>query len=86
MNADDLIREMQAFEQEGAAFMTPVQYSKIRPIRSPQLYAYMRKGALAWKRCDCGRRVISVDEADELLRSKGKLPPIGEDDDGVSEL
>jgi hypothetical protein len=81
MNTDDLIKEMQAFDNEGAPFMTPVQYAKIRPIGSPQLYAWMRNGALAWKRCDCGRRVIDVETTDELLRSKGKLPPKGEGND-----
>jgi hypothetical protein len=36
----------------------------------------MRSGTLTSKHCDCGHRVIEVAEADELLRAKGKLPPI----------
>jgi len=75
VNNDDLIRQLEAFENEGAEYMTPVQYSKIRPIRSPQVYNYLRSGQLGWKHCDCGRKVINVEEADALLRAKGKLPP-----------
>jgi len=87
MNIDQLIADMQAFDREGAEFMTPVQYSKIRPVKSPQVYSWLRQGQLGWKHCDCGRKVISVAEADELMRSKGKLPPkVGDDDDGAPEL
>jgi hypothetical protein len=84
VNADDLIKEMQAFDREGAEFMTPIQYSKIRPILAPQIYGWMKRGLLTWKHCDCGRRVINVEEADELMRSKGRLPPLKGGDDGPS--
>jgi hypothetical protein len=75
MNSDELFKDMAAFENEGAEYMTPVQYSKVRPVHSPQIYAWIRNKQLGWKNCDCGRKVINVEEADELLRSKGKLPP-----------
>jgi hypothetical protein len=76
MNTDQLIADMEAFDREGSEFMTPVQYAKIRPVSSPQIYQWMRSGQLTWKHCDCGRRVIEVEEADTLLRTKGKLPPL----------
>jgi hypothetical protein len=86
-NIDELIADMAAFDNEGATYMTPIQYSKIRPILAPQVYGWMRTGKLDWKYCDCGRRVIEVAEADDLMRAKGKLPPKkGDDNDGVSEL
>lgn len=81
-NIDDILKDMEAFDREGAEFMTPVQYSKIRPVQAPQIYGWLNKGVLNWKRCDCGRKVINVQEADDLLRSKGKLPPlVGEGSD-----
>lgn len=76
-NADDVIRDMMAFDNEGSEFMTPVQYAKIRPVYAPQVYGWMKNGTLPWKYCDCGRKVINVEQADELLRTKGKLQPKG---------
>ena len=82
MNIDEIMRDMAAFDTEGAEFMTPVQYSKIRPVQAPQVYGWIKRGQLNCKRCDCGRKVINVQEADELMRSKGRLPPLkGNDDD-----
>lgn len=78
MNIDEVLKDMEAFDNEGAKFMTPIQYSKVRPVQGPQVYGWMRSGALSWKRCDCGRRVINVEEADELMRSKGRLAPVKE--------
>jgi hypothetical protein len=81
MNIDDIMRDMEAFDREGAEFMTPVQYAKIRPIQAPQVYGWIRTNKISWKRCDCGRKVINVQEVDDLMRSKGKLPPAIEKDD-----
>ena len=85
MNADDIIKDMMAFDNEGSEWMSPVQYAKIRPVHAPQVYGWMKNGTLEWKYCDCGRRVINVEEADELLRSKGKLPPKGPENVSDSE-
>jgi hypothetical protein len=81
MNIDEIMRDMEAFDAEGAEFMTPIQYSKIRPVQAPQVYGWIRTGKISWKRCDCGRKVINVREVDDLLRSKGRLPPVIEDND-----
>lgn len=86
MNIDDIMSDMAAFDNEGAEFMTPIQYSKIRPVQAPQIYGWMKRGYLNWKHCDCGRRVINVQEADDLMRSKGRLPPLRSDsDDSIEE-
>lgn len=79
MNIDELFEQMHADDIADLQYCTPVQYSKIRPVSSPQLYQWMRTGKLTWKHCDCGRRVIEVAAADDLLRSKGKLPPSTKD-------
>lgn len=85
MNIDEVLRDMESFENEGPAYLSPCSYAKIRPVSGPQVYQWIRTGQLGSKYCDCGRKVINVAEADELLRSKGKLPPIkGEDNDEQS--
>lgn len=83
MNIDDFLRDVEAFDREGAEFMTPVQYAKVRPVQAPQVYGWIRTGKITWKHCECGRKVINVQEVDDLLRSKGKLPPaLEKDNDG----
>jgi hypothetical protein len=79
---DETIRQMRADEVEDQPFATPVQYSKIRPVQSPQVYGYIRRGRLPTYTCQCGRKVIRIDEADDLLRELGKLPPKLKDEDG----
>lgn len=84
MNIDDIVKDMEAFDNEGAEFMTPVQYAKVRPVQAPQVYGWMKSGKINWQRCQCGRKIINVQEVDDFLRSKGKLPPVLErEDDGV---
>lgn len=75
MNIDEVLKDMEAFENEGAEFMTPVQYAKVRPVQAPQVYGWIKSGKISSHRCLCGRKIISVQEVDDFLRSKGKLPP-----------
>jgi hypothetical protein len=75
MNIDDVIKDMEAFDNEGPEYLTPCMYAKIRPVQSPQIYQWIRSGQLNWKYCECGRKVVKVEEADDFMRSKGKLPP-----------
>jgi hypothetical protein len=74
MNIDEFEAELSKFENEGPAFLSPCSYAKIRPVSGPQVYGWIRTGQLNSKYCDCGRKVINVAEADDLLRQKGKLP------------
>jgi hypothetical protein len=80
MNSDELFKEFEAFENEGPEYLSPCDYAKIRPIRPQQIYQWIKSNQLGWKHCDCGRKVINVEETDKLMRSKGKLPPLREDD------
>jgi hypothetical protein len=80
-NIDEVIARMQADDLEDQIYATPVQYSKIRPVASPQVYGYIRRNRLPTYTCQCGRNVIKIEEADALLRSLGKLPPkLGDED------
>jgi len=54
-------------QAELVGYLTPREYAKIRGM-SPQLvYYHLRAGTIKDERCKCGRRVISVREADEAL-------------------
>ncbi|MGA2412681.1 MAG: hypothetical protein ABSG46_20150 [Candidatus Binataceae bacterium] len=83
MNIDEYLRQVEEDERGDQEWMRPVQYAKHRGLYPQQIYAWMRKGIIEWKICDCGAKVIRVADVDELLRSKGKLQP--EDDSGENE-
>jgi hypothetical protein len=70
-NADEFIRQVQRDELEDQEWMTPVAYSKVRPISSPQIYQLHRNHKLKdedgedlLEYCRCGRRVLNVRKAD----------------------
>ena len=75
MNTDELIALMQADEEADAKYITPVNYARLRGISPQLIYYYIRRQYITFMRCDCGRKVIEREEADEYLRSAGKLKP-----------
>jgi hypothetical protein len=64
MNIDDFIRKVEQDELADAQYITPVNYSKIRPVSSPQIYQLIRNKKLHKHTCACGRTVIELAEAD----------------------
>lgn len=66
--ADDLIRQMQADELEGATKLSPRDYGKLRGIAPQLVYYHLREGHLKWSHCECGRKVIIIDEADQYFK------------------
>jgi hypothetical protein len=79
MNTDELFEAMQRDEQADARLMPPVAYGKLRGI-SPQLvYYHIRAKHLETEYCDCGRKCIEREAADDFFRSIGKLAPLSED-------
>lgn len=75
MNTDDLIEQMQLDELADAPLITPVNYAKLYSNITPQLvYYYVRTRKLETVHCNCGRKCINKEAADELFRSTGKLP------------
>jgi hypothetical protein len=73
MGIDELMAQIEADEREDFLELvenpklTPIDYGKLRGIRPQKVYAALRSGKLTWDRCDCGRRVVVVSEADELF-------------------
>ena len=74
-NIDDFIRRLEQDDKESQRLITPVAYGKLRGIAPQQVYYYIRTKKLETEVCDCGRRCIRIEDADELLRALGKLPP-----------
>lgn len=76
MNTDELFEQMDRDEQADARLMPPVAYGKLRGI-SPQLvYYHIRAHHLEVEYCDCGRKCIKREDADEFFRAIGQLPPL----------
>jgi len=50
--------------------MTPRDYGKLRGVAPQLVYYHIRAGHLVPDTCDCGRKVIIVEEADELFRKE----------------
>jgi hypothetical protein len=74
MNTDELFAQMEEDERadrlEEQTLATPIDYARTRGIRPQQVYYHLRQGHLNWHTCSCGRRVISIQEADKLLGVK----------------
>lgn len=52
---------------------TPIDYAKSRQGISPQIvYYHVRRGNLKMHKCDCGRNVIDVKEADEFFKNQSR--------------
>jgi hypothetical protein len=64
---DDAIRAMEE-DTEGATKLPPIQYAKLRGIYPQKVYAALRNRKLAWGWCDCGRKVVVIEEADEYFK------------------
>ncbi len=64
---DDAIQEM-ADDYEGATKLPPIQYAKMRGMYPQKVYAAVRNGKLKTHWCDCGRKVVIIEEADEYFK------------------
>jgi hypothetical protein len=71
LHIDDVIARMEADELVGATKATPIGYARMRGMRPQMMYYYMRIGQIKWERCDCGRKVVDVEDTDAFFRAKG---------------
>lgn len=70
-DSDDLARQIAADEladAEASGLMTPIDYANSRGMHAQQVYRAIRNKKLEDQRCQCGRRVINVSEADTLFK------------------
>jgi hypothetical protein len=87
LNTDELIAQMQLDELSEAPLISPVNYSKIRPITPQLVYYAIRNKKIKTYVCNCGRRCIDIKEADDFYRAKRgpEAWPFGKERDKVSE-
>lgn len=62
-----------AMNMNEAVKMSPRDYGKSRGIQPQLIYYHIREGHIEWDQCDCGRRVISVEEADKYFGKNQQL-------------
>jgi hypothetical protein len=69
---DELLAQMEADELEDKLSeqtkATPVEYGRLRGVAPQRVYYYLRTNKLGRQTCDCGRKVIDIDEADRLFK------------------
>lgn len=83
----DQIRLDELADAEASGYMTPIDYAKARGIHPQRVYKALRDKKLQDSRCQCGRRVVCVADADELFKFRkgteddttaGARPPEGD--------
>ncbi len=67
-NIDEFIERLKRDEVEDQPLISPVDYSKIRPITAQLVYYRIRSGKIKTQVCNCGRTCINKKEADEFFR------------------
>jgi len=55
-------------QQHDVTKLSPVEYGKLRNIAPQLVYYHLREEHIAWDRCECGRKVINIEEADKYLK------------------
>lgn len=74
MSIDDFIKQVEQDELEDKAAvlkkMTPIEYARARGIAPQKVYYNIRNHKLNFGYCDCGRKVIDIEEADTLFKFK----------------
>jgi len=68
MGIDDFIRQAEEDELADATKLPPIQYAKLRGIYPQKVYAAIRARKLEERNCDCGRKIVVVEEADEYFK------------------
>lgn len=85
MDTDALIEQMKIDDLDGPPKLSPVDYGKLRGIAPQLVYYHIRAKHITTEHCNCGRKVIDVQEADEFFkeleakRNKGKVQHVEEE-------
>lgn len=74
MGIDDVLRQMEEDDRSDRVaeqtLASPIDYARSRGIAPQKVYKSLRDKRLEWAHCGCGRKVIVIDEADELYGFK----------------
>ena len=66
--------------EDPAPRMTVSEYAKSRHITPQNVHYYIRQGRVQKHKCDCGRFVVDVHEADLAMGFKKEVPDGGTED------
>lgn len=50
--------------------LTPIEFARLNGVAPQQIYAWIRAGVLETERCICGRKVLDVVTAQEVLEMR----------------
>ena len=53
--------------------LPPAEYARKRNLTPQLLYYYIGKDVVQVTHCDCGRKVIDIEDADRALKEKGVI-------------
>ena len=74
MGIYDFLKQIQQDDEddriETQTKATPIEYARSRSIAPQRVYYMLRNKKLGDERCVCGRRVIDIQEADEVFGLK----------------
>jgi hypothetical protein len=71
-------REQRLTELRKATKLTPKDYAELRSletgmiVRPQNIYYYIRTEKLKLETCDCGRKVLNVEQANEFFTERDK--------------
>jgi hypothetical protein len=68
MGIDDFIREAEEDERADATKLPVIEYAKLRGLYPQKVYTAIRNRKLEQHWCDCGRKVVWIEEADEYFK------------------
>lgn len=68
MGIDDFIREAEEDERADATKLPVIEYAKLRGLYPQKVYAAIRARKLVQHWCECGRKVVLIEEADEYFK------------------
>ena len=54
-------------QADDTGHLTPREFAKLKGKHAQQVYGWIRKGVIKSKKCECGRTIINVKEAEEAL-------------------
>jgi uncharacterized membrane protein YkoI len=65
--------------------LTPIEFARINGIAPQQVFGWIRKGILETERCICGRKVLDVATAQEVVDKRRRRSYVDADPDPPSD-
>jgi len=69
-STDELVKQMQHDELDGAEKLSIRDYARMRSMQPQLVHYYISQGRLKPETCICGRKVLDVKDADDFFATK----------------